>query len=306
MSTQTDPLSTECLWSNSRTQTRHKAIAPHWSLSYPEYLSPDQDKEEQQRVVWSRLHSHRANLASRLLKQKECYLTLCQELNPRTTQAESSHEPLFRDTAGGGGKLGGNPPRVFDGTHSEADTFMNEFNLYHLTNIGADQVDIPMKRAALLLGFIQGENVKDWVKRWIIWSLNLYNTGLNPNDELYWNTIAGAFETAFQDTGTTEHAEEKLCHLAFTPGEMDGFIAKFKSLANEAGYLLNNRSTITLFALKLPYQMMNHLYKIVHPHDFAGWANGVHQYHQDNQAVQNIKDIHGDMSRYNGSWLDSA
>ena len=46
---------------------------------------------------------------------------------------------------GGGGKLGGNPPRVFDGTRSEADTFMNEFNLYHLTNIGADQVDVPMK-----------------------------------------------------------------------------------------------------------------------------------------------------------------
>ena len=58
--------------------------------------------------------------------------------------------------AGGGGKLGGNPPRVFDGTRSKADTFMNEFNLYHLTNIGADQVDNPMKRAALLLGFIQG------------------------------------------------------------------------------------------------------------------------------------------------------
>ena len=49
---------------------------------------------------------------------------------------------------GGGGRLGGNPPRIFDGNRSEADTFMNEFNLYRLTNIGADQVDIPMKRVA--------------------------------------------------------------------------------------------------------------------------------------------------------------
>ena len=48
---------------------------------------------------------------------------------------------------GGGGKLGGNPPRIFDGTCSEADTFMNDFNLYHLTNIGVDQVDNPMTRA---------------------------------------------------------------------------------------------------------------------------------------------------------------
>ena len=94
-----------------------------------------------------------------------------------------------------------------------------------------------------------------------------------------------------------ECAEEKLCHLSFTPGEIDGFFAKFESLTNEAGYNLNARSTITLFASKLPYWMMNHLYKIVCPRNFAGWADGAHQYHQDNQAVQNIKDIHGDTPR---------
>ena len=164
---------------------------------------------------------------------------------------------------GGGGKLGGNPPRIFDGTCSKVNTFMNEFNLYCLTNIGADQVDNPMKRAALLLGFIQGENIKDWVKCWTVWALDQYNTGLLFMDEHYWNTIARAFKQAFQDTGTTERAEEKLCHLSFTPGEVDGFIAKFESLANEAGYLLNARSTITLYASKLPYKMMDHLYKII-------------------------------------------
>ena len=163
---------------------------------------------------------------------------------------------------GGGGKLGGNPPRIFDGTRSKADTFMNEFNLYHLTNIGVDQVDNPMKRVVLLLGFIQGENVKDWVKCWTIWALDQYNTGLISTDEHYWNTVARAFETSFQDAGATEHAEEKLHHLSFTPGEIDGFIAKFESLANKAGYSLNNRSTITLFTSKLPNKMMDHLYKI--------------------------------------------
>ena len=47
----------------------------------------------------------------------------------------------------GGGKLGGNPPRIFDGTCSEVDAFMNKFSLYCLNNIGADQIDNPMKRA---------------------------------------------------------------------------------------------------------------------------------------------------------------
>ena len=97
-STQTDPLSTEYLWSNSRTQTRHKAIAPHWSSSYPEFLSPNRDKEEQQREVWSRLHSHRANLANRLTSTRDKYFAARRALNPRTTQAESSHDPLYRDT----------------------------------------------------------------------------------------------------------------------------------------------------------------------------------------------------------------
>ena len=116
-------------------------------------------------------------------------------------------------------------------------------------------------------------------------------------DEHYWNTVARAFETSFQDTGTTERAEEKLRHLTFTPGEIDGFIAKFESLANEAGYGLNNWSTITLFASKLPNRMMDHLYKIVRPIDFTGWADGARRYHQDNQAVQNIRDIHGDTTK---------
>ena len=72
-------------------------IGPHWPSSYPEYLSPHQDKDEQQRVVWARLLSQRSNLAGRLSKQNEQYKTLCQELNPRTTQVESSHDLLYRD-----------------------------------------------------------------------------------------------------------------------------------------------------------------------------------------------------------------
>ena len=41
---------------------------------------------------------------------------------------------------------------------------MNVFNLYHLTNMVAEQMLNLMKWATLLLGFIKGPNVKDWVK----------------------------------------------------------------------------------------------------------------------------------------------
>ena len=72
-------------------------IGPHWPSSYPEYLSPHQDKDEQQRIVWARLLSQRSNLAKSLKEQKERYQALRRELNPRTTQVESSHDPLYRD-----------------------------------------------------------------------------------------------------------------------------------------------------------------------------------------------------------------
>ena len=137
----------------------------------------------------------------------------------------------------------------------------------------------------------------DCIKPWTNWAIDQLNTGHPAMDAYFWMTIAGAFEQAFQDTGTMECTEEKLHHLSFTPGEVDAFIAEIESLANEAGYQLNAKSTITLFAPKFPYKMMDHLYKIVRPHNFAGWTEGSCQYHQDNQAIQNIKDIHGDTPR---------
>ena len=72
-------------------------IAPHWSSSYPEYLNQNQTSEEQRNVVWSRLRDHRTTVAKRLSREKERYLAARRELNPRTTQAESSQEPLSLD-----------------------------------------------------------------------------------------------------------------------------------------------------------------------------------------------------------------
>ena len=72
-------------------------IGPHWPSSYPEYLSPYQGKDEQRRIVWARLTSQRSSLAKSLKEQKERYKALRRELNPRTTQVESSHDPLYRD-----------------------------------------------------------------------------------------------------------------------------------------------------------------------------------------------------------------
>ena len=86
---------------------------------------------------------------------------------------------------GRGGKLGGNPPSEFNGDHALADTFINELNLYCITNVDAEQMMSPMKWAALFLGFIKGCNVKDWVKNWTNWTIRELTAGRPLNNDLY-------------------------------------------------------------------------------------------------------------------------
>jgi hypothetical protein len=81
------------------------------------------------------------------------------------------------------------------------DSFMNQFNLYCITNIDAEQMQNPMKCAALFLGFIKGPNIKDWVKRWTNWTIDQFTTGHATTDEHYWNKVLHGFQNAFQDTG---------------------------------------------------------------------------------------------------------
>jgi hypothetical protein len=43
--------------------------------------------------------------------------------------------------------------------------------------------------------------------------------------------------------------------------------------------------------------MMNHIYKVNRPQTFVDWANAIHQYHQDNTAVQILRGLHNDNPR---------
>ena len=200
---------------------------------------------------------------------------------------------------GGGGdaKLGGNPPPEFNGDRSQVSTFMNQFNLYRLANMEAAQMRIPMKRAALLLGFIKGPNVDAWVKLRTDEILRRFNRTMDQTDEIYWDEVGREFMNAFWDTASRERAEEKLRNLAWTPGDVDTFVAQFRTLADEAEYPLDDRPTISLFASKLPHKMMEHICLVVKPRDFQGWADAARQFHQDNTAVQNLRNLNNEAPR---------
>ena len=147
---------------------------------------------------------------------------------------------------GGDAKLGGNPPPEFDGNRSQVSTFMNQFNLYRLANMEATQMRVPMKRMALLVGFIKGPNMDTWVKLCTDEILRRFNRTNDPHDEIYWDKVGREFMNAFWDTASRERAEEKLHNLAWTPGDVDTFVAQFRTLADEAEYPLDVTVTTTV------------------------------------------------------------
>ena len=102
---------------------------------------------------------------------------------------------------------------------------------------------------------------------------------------------------AFWDTASRERAEEKLRNLAWTPGDVDMFVAQFRTLADEAEYPLDDCPTISLFASKLPHKMMEHICLVIKPRDFQGWADAARQFHQDNTAVQDLRNLNSDVPR---------
>ena len=77
----------------------------------------------------------------------------------------------------------------------------------------------------------------------------------------------------FWDMASRECAETKLCTLPWIPGDVDTFLAQFRSLAEQAQYVLDDHPTITLFASKLLFKMMQHIFMIVKPVAFNGWAD---------------------------------
>ena len=202
---------------------------------------------------------------------------------------------------GGDAKLGGNPPPEFNGDRSQVSTFMNQFNLYQLANMEAAQMRVLMKCTALLLGFIKGPNIDAWVKLRTDEILRRFNRTMDQNDEIYWDEVGREFMNTFWDTASRERAEEKLHNLTWTSGDVDTFVAQFRTLANEAEYPLDDCPTISLFASKLPHKMMEHICLVVKPRDFQGWADAARQFHQDNTAVQNLRNLNSDAPRKFGT-----
>src|SRR5580704_6947431 len=151
------------------------------------------------------------------------------------------------------GKWNGTEPTIFTGDRSQSDKFLKEFKLYKLLNEANESMAIPYKRAALALSFIRGPLVDDWVWARIDHLHDQHHVHNIPqNDEVHWAEFETAFTDAYTDLHKVTKATTNLQNLRMKQGNLDGYIAEFKTLTGKAGYQLDAPATIQMFLQGLP------------------------------------------------------
>ena len=135
------------------------------------------------------------------------------------------------------GQLKGRVPDVFDGDRSKAQTFMNAFNLFWMTNDESNVMKTAFKRCTYFLGLLIGPKVEDWVNdqaEILREKVTRQSDKIAKNDEVLWEDLKTSFISAFSHTGRIEEAKHDLARLEMVGLDIDDYIAKFENLLRKA------------------------------------------------------------------------
>jgi hypothetical protein len=122
---------------------------------------------------------------------------------------------------GEGGALYGAPPPFFKGDLKEANRFLLAFKGWRAVNSEKKTMMNLYSRVALILTFINGEDVQDWKEH----ELDLLNKQITNGhawtEEYLWNEFKQAFKAAFNDLSKVLNMQtqlDKLLHVKATAG----------------------------------------------------------------------------------------
>jgi hypothetical protein len=99
----------------------------------------------------------------------------------------------------------------------------------------------------LALSFMKGDLVNDWVDEQIAELEGKATRTNNPiprTDEGNWTEFRDAFISMFTDTTKKQKALAALSALRMEKGNLDGYVATFKTLVKKIGYDLSHGSTV--------------------------------------------------------------
>ena len=132
-----------------------------------------------------------------------------------------------------------------------------------------------------LLSFIRGPNTDDWVAEQAEWLVNQVVGGVLPTKENLWNTIINQFSNVYTDTAIKSQSQRQLRELQMKQENLDNYIAEFQSLANKAGYTLDEEATLNIFQNGLPDQLVVNIIKFHHPVTWDEWTATARLQHQE-------------------------
>ena len=144
----------------------------------------------------------------------------------------------------GRGTLKGSPPKEFDGTRSESETFADDFVIYWKINRANSIMKEPYSRVLMALSFMKGTKVRDWTRAQVKKLDQKVNDGLPPNNERLWDDFRDDFTRAYTDTTVVQDAYAKLKKLEMVNDDLDTYTANHENLVLRANLQIDGDAAI--------------------------------------------------------------
>ena len=123
--------------------------------------------------------------------------------------------------------------------------------LYISLNWFNAMIALPYTRTLMMLTYIQGEQVNDWVKSQLHWLADCLQNRANAWEEYLYDTIKDHFNNTFTNSMIMQRAKHDLKSLHMVKDELDQYVTKFESLAELANYNLTEDLVIEKFLDRL-------------------------------------------------------
>jgi Retrotransposon gag protein/Zinc knuckle len=191
---------------------------------------------------------------------------------------------------GEGGALYGAPPPFFRGDSTEADRFLLAFKGWRAVNSEKRAMMNPYSRVALILTFIDGEDVQDWKEH----ELDLLNErvalGHSKIEEYLWNEFERAFKAAFKDSSKRLNAQTQLDKLLQDGEGVEQYIVKFNRLLKQAGFDEDDKGSVNLFKKGLlPPLLESCIRSQPQPVSMKEWQDTAKKEHQIFREIQHAR-----------------
>jgi Retrotransposon gag protein/Zinc knuckle len=191
---------------------------------------------------------------------------------------------------GEGGVLYGAPPPFFKGESKEANRFLLTFKGWRAVNSKKKTMMNPYSRVALILTFIDREDVQDWKEHQLDLLNEQITNGHAQTEEYLWNEFEWAFKVAFKDSSKVLNAQTQLNKLQQDREGIKQYIVKFNHLLKQAKFDKDDKGLVNLFRKGLiPTLHESCIRSQPQPVSMQQWQDTAKKEHQIFQEIQHIR-----------------